>query len=76
MLLNTFQTVLLRMNVSDEERANFTTFPILQCGGADLDEAGVATFKACSFWVEGVAMSVLGLIAVITNFISIYVFTR
>jgi hypothetical protein len=32
--------------------------------------------KACGYWVEGVAMTVLGIFALITNAISIYVFSR
>jgi uncharacterized membrane protein HdeD (DUF308 family) len=31
---------------------------------------------ACGYWVEGVAMIVLGIFALITNAISIYVFSR
>ena len=32
--------------------------------------------EACGYWVEGVAMAVLGIFALITNAISIYVFSR
>lgn len=32
--------------------------------------------QSCGFWVEGISMSILGLVALITNFISIFAFTR
>jgi len=63
-------------NVTDEEEGGSTLMGGGECGGADLDADGIAAFKSCSFWGEGVAMSFLGLVAVITNVISIYVFTR
>ena len=44
------------------------------CGSITIDE--IATFQACGFWVEGVSMSILGFLALVTNLISIYAFSR
>lgn len=41
-----------------------------------LDEEKYAEIQSCTFWVEGVAMAILGFSAIITNCISIYVFSR
>ncbi len=41
-----------------------------------LSDSDLHTVRSCSFWVEGVAMAVLGFVASVTNVISIYVFTR
>ncbi len=46
----------------------------LPCGYLDIEKFN--TIQSCSFWVEGVSMSILGIGAIITNAISIYVFTR
>ncbi len=48
--------------------------PPLDCG--DLDMSDFETVQSCSFWVEGVSMVILGVVAIVTNFLSIYVFTR
>ena len=45
-----------------------------QCGHLDVEM--YSTIESCSFWVEEIAMSVLGFGAIITNFISIYVFSK
>ena len=45
-----------------------------QCGQLDMEM--YSTIESCSFWVEGIAMSVLGFGAIVTNFISIYVFSK
>ena len=42
-----------------------------QFGDAEFNQ-----IDACGFWVEGVAMTVSGIFALITNAISIYVFSR
>ena len=47
---------------------------ISQCG--HLDREKYETIQSCSFWVEGIGMSVLGFGAIITNFISIFVFSK
>lgn len=46
----------------------------LSCGQLGFDE--YHQIQACGFWVEGVAMSILGFVAFVTNMISIYGFTR
>ena len=44
------------------------------CGHLDMDK--YSTIQSCTFWVEGIAMSILGFGAIITNIISIYVFSK
>ena len=46
----------------------------LYCGYIDEDK--YRSIENCSFWVEGVAMSVFGFAAIITNGITIYAFSR
>ena len=45
-----------------------------ECGF--LTKEKYATIQNCSFWVEGVAMAFFGCIAIVTNAISVYVFSR
>ena len=45
-----------------------------RCGHLNADKYEV--IQNCNFWVEGVAMAVFGFIAIITNSISIYAFSR
>lgn len=45
-----------------------------KCGYLTLEK--FESIQNCSFWVEGVSMAVFGFTAIITNCISIYVFTR
>ena len=45
-----------------------------KCGHLDMEK--YQAIQNCNFWVEGVAMSVFGFIAIITNSISIYAFSR
>ena len=49
----------------------------------DVDKCGVifgetewSQIEACSFYVEGVGMAILGTFAIVTNIFSIYVFVR
>ena len=44
------------------------------CGHFDMDK--YSTIQSCTFWVEGIAMSILGFGAIITNIISICVFSK
>ena len=67
------------MNTTD---LNNTAYPSSEVPDFDPEECGVMTEAAlaaisnCGFWVEGVAMLVLGGVALVTNVISIYAFTR
>ena len=45
-----------------------------QCGYLNMEK--FETIRNCTFWVEGVSMAILGFGAIITNFISIYVFSK
>ncbi|TRY73987.1 hypothetical protein TCAL_05466 [Tigriopus californicus] len=49
-------------------------FQLENCGTLGFDE--IQTIHSCGYWVEGVAMTILGAIALITNLISIYAFSR
>ena len=44
------------------------------CG--ELTQEKFNTIQSCTFWVEGVAMSVLGFFAIVTNIISVCVFSK
>ncbi len=44
------------------------------CGTIGLEE--FAAIQSCGFWVEGVALTAIGCLALVTNFVSIYGFTR
>ncbi len=56
------------------EDTNGTDLMMMDCG--QLEESDFVVVQQCSFWVEGVTMCVLGAVAIITNLLSIYVFTR
>ena len=45
-----------------------------RCGYLNMEK--FQTIQNCTFWVEGVSMAILGFGAIITNFISIYVFSK
>lgn len=49
-------------------------FQLENCGTLGFEE--IQTIHSCGYWVEGVAMTILGAIALITNLISIYAFSR
>ena len=57
--------------LTTEESSDLNT---CHCGHLDVEK--YSTIQSCTFWVEGIAMSILGFGAIITNFISIYVFSK
>ena len=61
-----------RLNLS----AMAASQPVLtsQCGYLNMEK--FETIRNCTFWVEGVSMAILGFGAIITNAISIYVFSK
>ena len=59
---------------ADEEHEPELYLNTSHCGYLDMEK--YSTIQSCTFWVEGIAMSVLGFAAIITNFISILVFSR
>ena len=61
-------------NATNQTLPDNGSMSTMNCG--ELTEADFDTINACSFWVEGIAMTVCGIFALITNAISIYVFSR
>ena len=60
--------------IENIEKASFQENHEDHCGFLDDDK--YHSIQNCSFWVEGVAMSVFGFLAIITNGITIYAFSR
>lgn len=60
------------MTEAVENQENFTSN--ITC--TTLNKHGIQTINNCVFWIEGVAMLIAGTIAILTNILSIYVFTR
>ena len=53
---------------------NFTTSIEETCGFLNSDKYKI--IQQFSFWIEGVSMAIFGFLAIITNALSVYVFTR
>ena len=60
--------------VSETVSETISVLNTAKCGHLDMEK--YQAIQNCNFWVEGVAMSVFGFIAIITNSISIYAFSR
>ena len=60
--------------VSETNSETISVLNTAKCGHLDMEK--YQAIQNCNFWVEGVAMSVFGFIAIITNSISIYAFSR
>jgi hypothetical protein len=59
---------------SSDGGQQFAADIVKNCG--TLGEEDIHAIQSCGFWVEGVAMTALGCLALATNFVSIYGFTR
>ena len=67
-------TTVSETTVSETVSETISVLNTAKCGHLDMEK--YQAIQNCNFWVEGVAMSVFGFIAIITNSISIYAFSR
>ena len=66
--------IILHNNGNLSLEGNFTTSIEETCGYLNSDKYKI--IQQFSFWVEGVSMAIFGFLAIITNALSVYVFTR